>query len=389
MSLSKLSRYCLESNSFLVQDLIFGRDCGVHDLNKNRGIDGEFHKKYNKYRLYPGKFFEYTRMSIETFDYILMNIQSELEKKVNAKRILSAAEKLFLTLRFLSVGITFKSLAQSYSLGRSTVAKTIYQTLKAIWKKLVFQHMSPKLTSEDLRKISDEFFSRWQFPNCVGAIDGKHFRIQKPPRSHHGSQYYNYKNVFSLVLQAVSDADYKFSVIEIGGKVRQSDGTFNFSKCNELLTNNRFNMPPPKILPGSKILLPHVLVGDEAYPLKTYLMRPFPSSNLDDSRRIFNERLSRARVTIECAYGIMTNKWRVFLKAIETDTKHAKLIIKVGCLLHNIVREKDGNTDPDFRLYMHSRSTSNQVMTSRRNNRATLHAVGIRNQFKDYFVNYL
>lgn len=241
--------------------------------------------------------------------------------------------------------------------------------------------------SEDLRKISEEYFSRWQFPNCVGAIDGKHFRIQKPPRS--GSQYYNYKKIFSLVLQAVSDADYKFSVIEIGGKGRQSDGgTFHFSKFNELLTNNRFNMPPPKILPGSNILLPHVLVGDEAYPLKTYLMRPFPSTNLDDSRRIFNKRLSRARVTIECAYGIMTNKWRIFLKAIETDTKHAKLIIKVGCLLHNIVREKDGNNDPDFRRYMHSRSTPNQVITSRRNNRATLRAIDIRNQFKDYFANY-
>lgn len=295
--------------------------------------------------------------------------------------------KFFFCFRFLSVGMTFKSLAQSYSLGRSTVAKTIYQTLKAIWKKLVFQHMSPKLTSEDLRKISDMFFSRWQFPNCVGAIDGKHFRIQKPPRS--GSQYYNYKKFFSLVLQAVSDAEYKFSVIEIGGKGRQSDGgTFHFSKLNELLTNNRFNMPPPKTLPGSNILLPHVLVGDEAYPLKTYLMRPFPSSNLDDSRRIFNKRLSRARVTIECAYGIMTNKWRVFLKAIETDTTHAKLIIKVGCLLHNIVREKDGNNDPDFRRYMSSRSTSNQVITSRRNNRATLQAIDVRNNFKDYFVTY-
>lgn len=283
--------------------------------------------------------------------------------------------------------MTFKSLAHSYSLGRSTVAKTIYQTLKAIWNKFVNQHMSPKLTSEDLTRISDNFFLRWQFPNCIGAIDGKHFRIQKPPRS--GSQYYNYKHFFSLVLQAVSDADYKFSVIEIGGRGRQSDGgTFHFSKLNELFTNNRFNLPPPKTLPGSNILCPHVLVGDEAYPLKPSLMRPFPSSNLDHSKRIFNKRLSRARVTIECAYGIMTNKWRIFLKAIETDTKHAKLIIKVGCLLHNIVRERDGNSDPDFRRHMRSRTRSRRIITSRRNNRASLQAIDIRNNFKDYFVNY-
>lgn len=63
-------------------------------------------------------------------------------------------------------------------------------------------------------------------------------------------------------------------------------------------------------------------------------------------------------MTIECAYGMMNNKWRVFLKAIETGTKHAKLIIiRVRCLLYNIVREKDGNSDPDFRRYMGSRYT--------------------------------
>nr|CAI5870435.1 unnamed protein product [Callosobruchus analis] len=51
--------------------------------------------------------------------------------------------------------------------------------------------------------------------------------------------------------------------------------------------------------------------------------------NPDDKLQFRVERLSRARVTIECAFAILSNRWRVSTKSIETYTKHAKLIIKV------------------------------------------------------------
>nr|CAI5863157.1 unnamed protein product [Callosobruchus analis] len=57
-------------------------------------------------------------------------------------------------------------------------------------------------------------------------------------------------------------------------------------------------------------------------------MRPYPSDNLNVERTIFSKRLSRAKVTIECAFAILLNKWRVSMKSIETCTKHAKLDIK-------------------------------------------------------------
>lgn len=249
-------------------------------------------------------------------------------------------------------------------------------------------HM-PQPTRDKLKSNADLFFSRWQFPNCLGAIDGKHFRIINPPNS--GSAYYNYKKFFSLVLQGVSDADYKFIIVEVGGKGKQSDGgTFHFSRLNRLLTENRFNVPPPQILPGSNLNLPYVLIGDEAYPLKNYLMRPYPSGSLNAEKRIFNKRLSRARVTIECAFGILTNKFRIFTRSIEANKKHATLIIKVSCLLHNIIRERDGDRDEDFQFFFsqfRNTSNDNSAHRSRRNNRATIQATRIRDQFKLYFNN--
>ncbi len=67
---------------------------------------------------------------------------------------------------------------------------------------------------EEWKKIADGFQRRWQFPHCIGAIDGKHMRIKAPQNS--GSSWYNYKGFFSMVLLATCDSSYKFTWIDIG-----------------------------------------------------------------------------------------------------------------------------------------------------------------------------
>nr|CAI5869190.1 unnamed protein product [Callosobruchus analis] len=118
-------------------------------------------------------------------------------------------------------------------------------------------------------------------------------------------------------------------------------------------------------------------------------MRPYPPGNLNVEKTIFNKILLRARVTIECAFAILSNKWRISMKSIEIYTKHAMLIIKVARLLHNIVREVDGNDDKDFTGCMTNLENGNSTARSRRNNRASSLAPSIRDQYKNYFVNNL
>lgn len=88
-------------------------------------------------------------------------------------------------------------------------------------------------------------------------------------------------------------------------------------------------------------------------------------------------------MTVENAFGILANKWRLFLKPIETNVTHAKLLIKVACLLHNIVREKDGHRDEVVVVNVGERFRN--LRPSRRNNRATTQALQIRDHFKNYF----
>lgn len=76
-----------------------------------------------------------------------------------------------------------------------------------------------------------------ELQNCLGSIDRKHIRLKCPPYS--GTMYFNDKNFFSVVLQAVADANYKFITINVGGYGKQSDGgTFRCSILFHLINTN-------------------------------------------------------------------------------------------------------------------------------------------------------
>ena len=119
-------------------------------------------------------------------------------------------------------------------------------------------------------QIVDDFWDLWNFPNCIGAIDGKHVKVQAPPNS--DSKFFHYKQFFfSVVLLALVDARYKFTVVYIGAYGRNSDGgIFAHSKLGKYF-ETRLGIPEGKQLPGISCLAPHVIVGYEAFPLKTDL----------------------------------------------------------------------------------------------------------------------
>ena len=83
------------------------------------------------------------------------------------------------------------------------------------------------------------------------------------------------------------------------------------------------------------------IVGDDAFPLNTRLMKPYPYRNLEKEKRIFNYRLSRARRVVENAFGILAHRWRVFLTTIKLSPDKVTDIIFAACCLHNLMVEKN------------------------------------------------
>lgn len=120
---------------------------------------------------------------------------------------------LFLTSRYLAQGGTVKSIHDEFRVGLSTCHSIIQEVCDTIWD-VTSPIFLPHPDVEALKRIAEDFFEKWQMPNCIGAIDGRHMKIKAPPMS--GSEFYNYKGFFSIVLLASCDANYKFTFVDIG-----------------------------------------------------------------------------------------------------------------------------------------------------------------------------
>ncbi|XP_033978104.1 protein ANTAGONIST OF LIKE HETEROCHROMATIN PROTEIN 1-like [Trematomus bernacchii] len=360
----------------------------VHPILRKCLQRGEYHVLVQELRLDDHLFQQYFRMSKNVFDELLGKVGSLITKVDTHMRVsIGPAERLAICLRYLATGDSYRTIAFSYRVGHATVAVIVKEVAGAIWTALVEETM-PVPQPEDWRAIAAEFQEIWNFPNCVGAVDGKHMVIQAPANS--GSLYFNYKSTHSLVLLAVVDARYLFRVVDVGGFGRSSDsGSLRNSAFGESLRDGSLQLPPDTVIPGAEQLglLPHVFVGDEAFPLLDNLLRPFPGRHLTRERRMFNYRLSRARLVVECAFGILSSQWRMFRRVITTSPEVTELCVKATCVLHNFLRRKTIGRRSRTPLADSTDEATPTLLDAPRmgSNNATRRSIQLRETFSSYF----
>lgn len=268
-------------------------------------------------------------------------------------------------------------------MGFSTVREIVLDVCQAIIE-IMSPTLMPPPTEEMWKKVEEGYRNTWNFPNCIGALDGKHVNIRCPINS--GSDFYNYKGTYSVILLALVDANYKFIAIDVGSYGRNSDGAvFSNSELGKSLADNSLKIPSGKPLVKEGEKLPMVIVGDEAFPLKPYLLRPYSRQHLtgNEPNKIFNYRLSRARRVVENAFGILAARWRIFLRYMEVQPDTADSVIRAACCLHNMLcGSNDFEPEKDYSDVPEGCLTN---LTPLRQNYTQL-ALNVRDQFRDYFV---
>jgi hypothetical protein len=129
------------------------------------------------------------------------------------------------------------------------------------------------------------------FPNCLGAVDGKHVAIVPPPGA--GLYFFNYKGYNSQVLIGIADSNYEFIYFNFGTSGCVSDGgVLEYTDFYDKLQNACLKIPESSDVKGRK--LSYVFIGDEAFSLRKDFLKPCNVKQLTGERKIFNYRISHA-----------------------------------------------------------------------------------------------
>uniref|UniRef100_A0A673JIK9 DDE Tnp4 domain-containing protein n=1 Tax=Sinocyclocheilus rhinocerous TaxID=307959 RepID=A0A673JIK9_9TELE len=206
----------------------------------------------------------------------------------------------------LATNLEYRSISQLFGVGLSTcctITQEVVTAINVVMKPLYIKHPS----AAEFRQIIQGFRDKWRFPQVAGAIDGTHIKIRAPPDN--SSCYYNQKGDYSIILQGVVDHRMRFWDINVGR--------------------------PGKIHVARGVDVPLFLLGDLAYPLLTWLMKPYPEGGAVTPQQLnFNHRLRR---------------WHCLLKENEAHITFvtASCLLAVCCIIsvryrrRNFWREKD------------------------------------------------
>ncbi|XP_066947159.1 uncharacterized protein [Macrobrachium rosenbergii] len=204
-------------------------------------------------------------------------------------------------------------------------------------------------TPEQWKEVARGFEEQWNFSHTLGAIDRKHIHIQNP--CFEGTHYFNYKEFYPITLLGVVNTEYKFLYVDVSAIASKSNGGFvsaNTQLC-KMLDRREANLPAPERLPNETedkrpptrpAPIDYFFVGDVAFPLKKYMMKPYPARRLTIPEHIYNYRLSRARRTVKNAFGILANRFSVS-HPIKLRHDLVESVVLTACVLHSLIMTRN------------------------------------------------
>ena len=286
----------------------------------------------------PASFRNFLRMEPAMFRELLVRIGPRLQRKTTFwRQPLDAGLKLAITLRHLATGDSYMSLMYSFRVHSSTISLFVPEVCDAITELLEDEVITKPTTPDQWLEVAELLGTRWQVHHAPGALDGKHVRIRQPRRG--GSLYFNYKHFHSIILLALADADYRFIWVDVGANGSASDcQVFNESDLKDCIHSRIIGFPAPSHLPNDNKNTPYFILGDDAFALRTWMMKPFPARNLTHDERIYNYRISRGRRVVENAFGILGNRFQCLLGTMQREPDNVVSLVMACICLHNLMR---------------------------------------------------
>ena len=269
------------------------------------------------------------RMPKQTFDVLCREVGPYISRKRTRLRTPVPVEKqIVITLFYLSDGGRMKKTANAFGVAPCTVSMIVKRVTQAISTHLAGTYVTVPSTEAEIKESAANFFARYGFPQCIGAVDGTHISIRKPKEN--PTSFINRKGYHSPNVQACVDYNYCCFdvVIKWPGSVHDAR-VFGNSGIN---TNT--------IVDGEQAV-PICILGDPTYLLLPYLMKEFAKGGSTPQEQFVGYRLSSARMVVECAFGRLKARFGILQWPLDLDsdniitTIHACFILHNFCEMHN------------------------------------------------------
>jgi hypothetical protein len=179
-------------------------------------------------------------------------------------------------------------------------------------------------SKQNWERSTEGFEVKCNFPNCLGAVDGKHVATVPPPGA--GSYFFNYKGHNSQILTGIADQNYELIYFNFGTNGHVSEGgVLEYTDFCDKLQNELLKIPESSDVKRRK--LPYVFVGDKAFSLRKDFLKPYTVKQLTRGRKIFNYRFSHAQRIIENVFGILVARFGIFKTHINIQLENIKGVL--------------------------------------------------------------
>jgi hypothetical protein len=274
------------------------------------------------------KWVQYYRMLYAGFCNLVQELTPPIQRQDTKFRKAIPSKKAVAAALFqLSRGHQDAEVGDRFGLGKRTVSwytRSICQALSGP----LYPNYNSNPTGDRLTAILMSFQTLCRIPNLAGAIDGSHIKLSRKPRNVATlSDYWCRHDIFSILLQAVCDANRLFWDVCIQAPGGTDDATHLRSSCLwEKIKGGGEILQQPALEVNGVLMKPFIL-GDSAYPIAAQLLKPFNAKQRGTANQnAFDKELRKGRIKIENAFGMLKGRWQI-LKNLNVDIKVAATYI--------------------------------------------------------------
>ena len=311
-----------------------------------------FHRQYNEFDVYfaadlntskdldPDYWQKHYRICRETFDNICSLVHEHMVKNdTQLRSCIPLPKRVAIAIWWLANGESYRSIGQTFGVSTSILG---YITKDFVGALVNIRHrfiMWPQSEEQSLKCVAS-FENLSSLPNVFGAIDGTHIHIQAPEES--TVDFFDRKQRHSIGVQGVCDGNLKFLNVAAGfpgsvhdGRILRNTWVYKAACDGDILRSPVFKLT-------NAVAIRPFLVGDAAYPISDWLIKPYTyDTSMNQDKSFFNLSLSQARVSIDRAFGVLKGRWRLLLGKVCLEPSYVADIVVACCVLHNICQEKN------------------------------------------------